>query len=150
MANDWNAAIIEEFRVNGGRVGGQFEGAPLLLLHTKGAKTGRPRVNPMMYQAVGDRFAVFASKGGAPTNPDWFHNVVANPRATVEVGTETFEVIARVARGEERERIWKTQKERYPGFAEYERRTERQIPVVILERASEEDTREIDTARAAG
>lgn len=137
MARDWNAAIIEEFRANGGRVGGSFDGAPLLLLHTKGARTGRRRINPVMYQAVGSRLAIFASKGGSPTNPDWYHNLIADPRATVEVGTETFDVIARVAVGEEREQIWKIQKERYPGFADYERSTSRQIPVIILERASE-------------
>lgn len=135
MASDWNKRIIDEFRANGGRVGGQFEGAPLLLLHTTGAKTGQTRVNPVMYQADGARFAVFGSKGGAPTNPDWYHNLVANPRASVEIGTDTFDVIARVAEGEERKRIWQTQKERYPGFAEYERNTARQIPVIILERA---------------
>jgi len=136
MAVDWNAKIIEEFRANQGKVGGQFEGAPLLLIHTRGAKTGQERVNPVMYQADGDRLAVFASKGGAPTNPDWYKNLVANSRARVEVGTETYDVIARVAEGEERERIWKIQKLRYPGFADYERRTDRQIPVVILERAA--------------
>lgn len=136
MASDWNRAIIEEFRANAGKVGGQFEGAPLLLLHTIGAKSGKTRVNPMMYQDLGDRLAVFASKGGAPTNPDWYHNLVANPRATVEVGTDTFDVIARVAEGEERARIWATQKERYPGFADYERKTRREIPVIILERVA--------------
>jgi len=134
MPNDWNTAIIDTFRANEGRVGGQFDGAPLLLLHTTGARTGQKRVNPMMYQAVGDHFAVFASKGGAPTHPDWYHNLVAYPRVTVEVGNETFDVVARVAGGEEREQIWKAQKERYSGFAEYERKTSRQIPVVILQR----------------
>lgn len=137
MANHWNRAIIEEFRANGGRVGGRFEGAPLLLLHTVGRRSGGERVNPMMYQAEGDRLAVFASKGGAPTNPDWYHNLLAHPRATVEVGTETFDVVARVAMGQEREQIWRTQIRRYPAFADYERRTSRQIPVIILERVSE-------------
>ena len=132
-ANDWNAKIIEEFRANGGRVGGQFEGAPLLLLHSVGAKSGKERINPMMYQAVDDAYAVFASKGGAPSNPDWYHNLVANPRATVEVGSRTIEVRARVADGVERDDIWHRQKERYPGFADYEASTMRQIPVVILE-----------------
>jgi deazaflavin-dependent oxidoreductase (nitroreductase family) len=135
MASDWNRVVIEEFRNNGGKVGGRFEGAPLLLLHSTGARSGKRRVNPMMYQAVGDRLAVFASKGGAPTNPDWYHNLVANPRATVEVATERFDVIARVARGEERRQIWTAQKQRYPGFAAYERSTPREIPVIILERA---------------
>jgi deazaflavin-dependent oxidoreductase (nitroreductase family) len=133
-ANDWNTKIIEEFRANGGRVGGQFEGAPLLLLHTTGAKSGAERVNPVMYQADGDDLIVFASKAGAPTNPDWYHNLRANPNATVEVGTETVEVVARVAEGEERDRIWTRQKERFPGFADYEEKTTRQIPVVVLER----------------
>ena len=131
--SDWNAAIIEEFRANGGRVGGQFEGAPLLLLHSVGARSGKERVNPMMYQAVGDAYAVFASKGGAPFNPDWYHNLVANPEATVEVGAITVEVRARTAQGAERDTIWETQKERYPGFADYEASTTRQIPLVMLE-----------------
>jgi deazaflavin-dependent oxidoreductase (nitroreductase family) len=134
---DWNRKIIEEFQSNGGVVGGPFQGLPLLLIHHKGAKTGTERVNPVAYQALeGGGYAIFASKGGSPTNPDWYHNLVANPQAKVEVGTETFDVIARVARGEERERIWSRQKERVPGFADYERKTEREIPVVILERAA--------------
>jgi deazaflavin-dependent oxidoreductase (nitroreductase family) len=134
--NDWNTKIIEEFRANEGRVGGPFEGAPLLLLHTTGAKSGAERVHPVMYQADGDRLAVFASKAGAPTNPDWYHNLRANPTATVEVGTETFTVAAREAEGEERDRIWTRQKELVPGFADYEQKTTRQIPVVLLERSS--------------
>jgi len=133
---DWNSKIIEEFRANGGRVGGQFEGAPLLLLHTVGARTGQQRVNPMMYQQVTDGYAVFASKGGAPTNPDWYHNVLAQPRVTAEIGTGTVELLARVAEGEERERIWAAQKAAYPGFADYERNTARQIPVIILQPVS--------------
>lgn len=133
--NDWNTKIIEEFRANGGQVGGQFEGAPLLLLHTFGAKSGQERVNPVMYQPDGDRLVVFASKGGAPTSPDWFHNVVANPEVTAEVGTETVRLTARAAEGEERERLWTKQKADWPGFAEYESKTTRQIPVVILEPA---------------
>lgn len=130
--SDWNAAIIKEFRENEGKVGGPFEGAPLLLLHHVGARSGQERVSPVMYQAVGQDYAVFASKAGAPTNPDWYHNLVANPKASVEVGTDTVEVTARVAEGEERERIWSKQKADYPGFAEYEEKTTRQIPVVIL------------------
>ena len=135
MPRDWNQTIIDEFRANEGRVGGNFDGAPLLLLHTTGAKSGQSRVNPVMYQADGERLAVFASKGGAPTNPDWYYNILANPHAHVEVGTDAFDVIARVAKGEERKRIWQRQKERYPGFAAYERRTSRQIPVIVLTRA---------------
>jgi deazaflavin-dependent oxidoreductase (nitroreductase family) len=132
--SDWNATIIEEFRANEGRVGGRFDGAPLLLLHSTGAKSGQERVNPMMYQAVGDAFAVFASKQGADTNPDWLHNLRANPDARIEVGTETLEVTARVLDTEERQPIWDEQKARYPGFADYESRTDRVIPVVMLDR----------------
>jgi deazaflavin-dependent oxidoreductase (nitroreductase family) len=133
--NDWNAKAIAEFRANAGKVGGPFEGAPLLLLHSTGARTGKERVNPMMYQAVGDNYAVFASKGGAPTNPDWYHNLLAHPDASIEVVTEITRVRARVANDDERESIWATQKRRYPGFADYETNTDRQIPVVILEPA---------------
>jgi deazaflavin-dependent oxidoreductase (nitroreductase family) len=131
--NDWNKQIIDEFRANGGKVGGQFEGAPLLLLHTTGAKSGQARVNPMMYQADGDNYVVFASKAGAPTNPDWYHNLLANPRASIEVGDTTVNVVAHAAEDETRERLWSIQKERYPGFADYEAKTDRQIPVVVLE-----------------
>jgi deazaflavin-dependent oxidoreductase (nitroreductase family) len=132
--SDWNDKVIAEFRANEGRVGGNFEGAPLLLLHSTGARSGQERVNPMMYQAVGDAFAVFASKSGADTNPDWFHNLKAHPDARIEVGTETLDVTARVLDAGEREPIWETQKARYPGFADYETRTDRVIPVVLLER----------------
>ena len=130
--SDWNAPIIEEFRANGGRVE-QF-GDHLVLLHTTGAKSGKERVNPLAYQPDGDRIVVFASKAGAPTNPDWFHNVLANPQVQVETGSETYAAVARVAEGEERERLWARQKELMPGFADYEAATTRQIPVVILER----------------
>jgi deazaflavin-dependent oxidoreductase (nitroreductase family) len=133
--NDWNSKIIEEFRANGGKVGGNFEGAPLLLLHTTGAKTGRERVNPMMYRKVDGGYAVFASKAGAPTNPDWYHNLVANPHVQAEIGSTTVALTARVADHAERERIWGAQKADYPGFADYEQKTTRQIPVVILEPA---------------
>jgi deazaflavin-dependent oxidoreductase (nitroreductase family) len=132
--SDWNEKIIAEFRANEGKVGGNFEGAPLLLLHSTGARTGKERVNPMMCQAVGDSFAVFASKAGADTNPDWFHNLKANPEARIEVGTETLEVTARVLSAEERAPIWEEQKARYPGFADYEGKTDRVIPVVMLDR----------------
>ena len=130
---DFNAHIIDEFRAHDGRVGGGFEGAPLLLLHHTGAKSGVERVNPVMYQRVGDALAVFASKAGAPTNPDWLRNLQAHPHTTVEVGTETLRVVARVASDDERAPIWEKQKADYPGFADYERATSRQIPVVILE-----------------
>jgi len=131
--SDWNAKIIEEFRASGGKVGGPFEGAPMLLLHTTGAKSGKERVNPMVYQRVGNAYAVFASKAGAPTNPDWFHNLKANGQVTAEIGGETVSLRARVAQGAERDAIWTKQKEVMPGFADYERKTEREIPVVILE-----------------
>ena len=133
--NDWNTNIIEEFRANDGKVGGDFEHMPLLLLHHTGAKSGVERVNPLAYQRVGDSLAVFASKAGAPTNPDWFHNLVANPAASIEIGTESYPVTARVATEEERERIWTAQKEAFPNFAKYEETAgERKIPVVFLDR----------------
>jgi deazaflavin-dependent oxidoreductase (nitroreductase family) len=132
--SDWNTKVIEEFRANGGKVGGNFEGAPLLILHSTGAKTGRERVNPLVYQAVGDDVAIFASKGGAPDNPDWFHNLEAHPDVTVEIGTDTVPMRARIAEGDERDRIWTKQKQLMSGFADYEANTSRQIPVVILER----------------
>jgi deazaflavin-dependent oxidoreductase (nitroreductase family) len=135
MPEDFNQKIIDEFRANGGKLGGQFEGAPMLLLHHKGAKTGTERVNPVTYQQVGKDLAVFASKAGAPTNPDWYHNLVAHPKTTVELGTDTVPVTARVAEGDERTTIWEAQKKAQPGFADYEKSTDRQIPVVILERA---------------
>ena len=131
--NDWNRKTIEEFRANAGKVGGAFEGAPLLLLHTIGARSGKERVNPMMYRDLGGPVAVFASKGGAPTNPDWYHNLRANPEVTAEIGTETRRFRARTATGAERERIWTQQKDDYPGFADYEAKTDRQIPVVVLD-----------------
>lgn len=133
--SDWNTKIIEEFRATGGKVGGQFEGAPLLLLHSTGAKSGQDRVAPVMYLADGDDLVVFASKAGADTNPDWFHNLKANPDTRVEVGADTVAVRARVAEGEERDRLFDRQKAAYPGFADYEAGTDRVIPVVVLERA---------------
>ncbi len=133
---DFNTQIIEEFRSKGGKVGGPFEGAPMLLLHTIGARSGVERVNPVVYQSDGGRMVVFASKAGAPTHPDWYHNLLAHPDVTVEVGTETVPVHARVAEGEERERLWARQKQDMPGFADYEAKTTRQIPVVVLERVT--------------
>jgi deazaflavin-dependent oxidoreductase (nitroreductase family) len=132
---DFNTTIIEEFRANGGRLGGQFEGAPILLLHSTGAKSGKERVNPMMYRKVGDQMAVFASKAGAPTNPDWYHNLVANPTVTVELGSEQYEATAAPLDGDERSRIYAEQAKQYPGFAEYQEKTTRVIPVVELVRA---------------
>lgn len=130
----WNDAVIAEFRANGGRVGGNFEGAPLLLLHTTGAKSGEPRVHPMMYLAVDDGWAVFASYAGLDVNPAWYHNLRAHPQASIEVGTDTVEVVARELTPEERAPLWDEQKRRYPGFAAYEKRTDRVIPVVLLTR----------------
>jgi len=134
-ANDWNSKIIAEFRANEGKVGGPFAGAPLLLLHTVGARTGQPRVNPVMYQPVGGSYAVFASKAGAPTHPAWYHNLLANPQVSAEIGTRTVPLVARVAEGAERDRIWARQKQDHPGFADYETRTTRQIPVIVLDPA---------------
>jgi deazaflavin-dependent oxidoreductase (nitroreductase family) len=134
---DRNQEIIDEFRANDGRVGGHFEGRTLLLLHHRGARTGTERVNPVAYRRLSpDSVAVFATHSGGPTNPDWFHNLVANPDATVEIGTETFCVRARVAGDEERERIWERQKSDWPTFAEYDEQTKgiREIPVVVLDR----------------
>ena len=135
--SDWNTKIIEEFRANEGRVGGSFQGAPMLLLTTTGRRSGERRTNPMMYLADGDRLLVFASKGGAPTNPDWYRNLIAAGEATIERGTETYKVTVRELTGAERDRIYAEQARRYPGFAEYERQTAgiRTIPVLELSRA---------------
>jgi deazaflavin-dependent oxidoreductase (nitroreductase family) len=132
--SDFNSRIIEEFRANGGKVGGPFEGAPVLLLTCTGARSGAQRVNPMMYLDDGERLYVFGSKAGAPTNPDWYHNLVAHPQATVEVGEERFDVTASVLTGAERDKIYEQQAALYPGFAEYQAMTTRTIPVVALER----------------
>ncbi|MGA8678889.1 MAG: nitroreductase family deazaflavin-dependent oxidoreductase [Acidimicrobiales bacterium] len=132
---DWNRKIIEEFRAHEGKVGGQFEGAPVLLLTTTGAKSGKSHTAPMMYLTDDDRLFVFASKAGAPTNPDWYHNLVANPTVTVEIGTDQYTATATPLQREERDRIFAEQARRYPGFAEYEDKTTRVIPVVELVRA---------------
>jgi deazaflavin-dependent oxidoreductase (nitroreductase family) len=132
--NDWNKTIIEEFRANGGKVGGQFAGRPLLLLHTTGAKSQQQRVNPVAYTTDGDRLVVIASKGGAPTNPDWYYNIIANPRVAVEVGTEQFQARATIPTEPERTRLYDQMATTMPGFAEYQRKTTRIIPVVVLTR----------------
>lgn len=132
--SDWNEQIITEFRANGGVVGGMFEGKPLLLLHHVGAKTGTKRLSPLGYKALDGGYAVFASKGGAPKNPAWYHNLLAHPDATVEVGADTVEVQAREATGDERRAIWEAWKTEWPQFAEYETKTDRVIPVMVLER----------------
>ncbi|MCW2794108.1 MAG: deazaflavin-dependent nitroreductase family protein [Nocardioides sp.] len=131
---DYNAQVIDEFRANHGKVGGNFEGAPLLLLHSVGAKSGENRVNPMMYLPDGDRFLVFASKAGADTNPDWYHNLKAHPDATIEVGDETLDVHAEELPRAERDEKYAEQAALYPGFADYERKTDRVIPVIALTR----------------
>ena len=132
--NDRNAKIIQEFRANGGKVGGPFAGRTLLLLHTVGAKSGKERINPVAYIRDGDRFVIIASKGGAPSNPDWYHNLLAHPLTTVEVGTEQFQVRAAAAEESERTRLYQKMVEMMPSFADYERRTTRVIPVMILTR----------------
>ena len=129
---DYNASIIEEFRANHGKVGGNFEGAPLLLLHSVGAKSGQERVSPMMYLADGDRYLVFASKAGAPDNPDWYHNLKANPDATIEVGDDTVDVRAEELPRTERDEAYAKQAALFPGFADYEKKTDRVIPVLAL------------------
>jgi deazaflavin-dependent oxidoreductase (nitroreductase family) len=129
---DFNSQIIDEFHANAGRVGGMFEGTALLLLHHTGAKSGDSRTSPLAYLEDDGRYVVFASKAGAPTNPDWYHNLKAHPNVTIEVGTDQIEVAAREATGEERERLFRTQAGRSPQFAEYETKTERVIPVVVL------------------
>lgn len=132
--NDWNRTIIEEFRSNDGKVGGPFEGATLVLLHTTGAKSGAERVNPLVSLTEEGRLYVFASKAGADTDPDWYRNLSAHPAVTVELGTETFRATAVEVTGAERDRIFGIQKERAPGFAEYEEKTTRVIPVIELQR----------------
>jgi deazaflavin-dependent oxidoreductase (nitroreductase family) len=133
-ASDWNTAIIEEFRANDGVVGGPFTGAPILLLHTRGAKSGAKRINPMMYLEENGTIYVFASKAGADHNPDWYHNLVANPDVSVEAGTETFDAVATPLPEDERARVYAVQSSRYPTFADYQEKTSRVIPVVKLEK----------------
>ena len=130
--DDFNGRIITEFRANQGRVGGMFESMPLLLLHHTGAKTGASRITPLAYLSDGGRYVVFASKAGAPTNPDWYHNLKAHPNVTIEVGTDTLEVVAGEVTGDERERLYSAQAERAPQFAQYGTRTTRVIPVITL------------------
>ena len=136
--NDWNRQIMEEFHANAGKVGGPFEGRHLLLLTTTGAKSGQRHTTPLVYLPEGDRRYIFASKGGAPTNPHWYNNLVAHPEVTVEIGngseTETFEAIATVITGEERDRLYAKQVQLMPMFADYETKTSRLIPVIALDR----------------
>lgn len=133
--NEFNENVIKEFRANGGVCGGPFEGAPMILVHHKGAKSGTERVTPLVYQADGDDWVIFASKAGAPSHPHWYHNLLANPATTIEVGTETFEVTTTEAEGDQRSRLWETQKTNSPQFAEYEEKAgDRQIPVLVFAR----------------
>jgi len=130
--NDYNASIIEEFHANGGHVGGPFERTPLLLLHHTGAKTGRARINPLGYLTDGDRYVIVASNGGAPTNPAWYHNLNAHPEVTIEVGTDTINTLASEATGGERERLFQAMAARAKQVAEYQAKTDRLIPVIVL------------------
>jgi len=130
--SDWNAGVIDEFRKNHGKVGGYFKGAPLLLLHNIGARSGKANVNPVMYLKDDDRYLVFASKGGADTNPDWYYNIKAHPDIRIEVGDETIEVRAEEISGPERDKLYERQVSIYPTFAEYQLKTKRTIPVIAL------------------
>jgi deazaflavin-dependent oxidoreductase (nitroreductase family) len=134
--NDWNKTIIEEFRANGGQVGGYFANVTVLLLHTTGARTHHPRINPLVYLRAGDRFVIAASKRGAPANPDWYYNLLAQPLVTVEVGTEKFQARAAPATEPERTRLYDQMAATMPNYAEYQRSTTRVIPVIILTRIS--------------
>jgi len=132
--NEFNQKVITEFRANQGKVGGQFANRPLLLLTTTGAKSGKTYTNPLAYTKDGDSFVVIASFGGAPKNPSWYNNLVAHPEVTVEVGSERFKAKATVTTGEERQRLYDQQAKQIPAFAEYAKKTTRQIPVIVLTR----------------
>jgi deazaflavin-dependent oxidoreductase (nitroreductase family) len=132
--NDFNNDVINEFRANDGIVGGGFEGASMVLVHHTGAQSGTERVTPLVYRPEGDGWVVFASKAGAPDNPDWYHNLKAHPATTIEVGSERVDVTATEVTGADRDRIWEAQKVEAPQFAEYEAGTDRIIPVILLER----------------
>jgi deazaflavin-dependent oxidoreductase (nitroreductase family) len=140
MASNWNDTVIAEFRANEGRLGGNFEGAPVVLVHHRGRTSGRDYINPVMYLLDDDpdTIYVFASKGGAPTNPDWYYNLIAAGEGTVERATDTYPVTVHEVTGEERDRIYYEQARRYPGFADYARQTAgvRTIPVLALRRSS--------------
>lgn len=130
-----NNQVVQEFRANKGKVGGPFEGRPMILITTTGAKSGRRRTIPLVYLQDGERRLIFASKGGAPTNPDWYHNLLAHPDVTVEVGDETYQARAVVLTGDERDRVFARQAAALPTFADYQARTKRTIPVIALERS---------------
>jgi deazaflavin-dependent oxidoreductase (nitroreductase family) len=133
-SNDWNTSVIAEFRKKHGKVGGNFEGAPLLLIHSTGKRTGKVHVNPVMYLKDGDCYLIFASKGGADTHPDWYLNLMAHPDAKIEVGDEKIDVRAEDIKGSEHDALYARQARLYPGLAEYQRNTKRIIPVVALRR----------------
>ena len=132
----WNKSIIEEFRANAGTVPSQFAGVPILLLHNVGAKSGQARINPLAYQPLDTGYAIFGSFAGAPKHPAWYHNLLANPEVEIEVADRTEKVRARVVTGDERSAIWERQKAAIPQFAQYEEKTDREIPVIVLEPAA--------------
>jgi deazaflavin-dependent oxidoreductase (nitroreductase family) len=132
--NAYNKAVVDEFRSSNGQVTGMFAGAPLVLITHTGAKSGKQRTSPVVYTRDGDNIVVIASKGGAPTHPDWYRNLVANPDVTVELPNEKFDARARTATGEERERLFRAQADLMPNFDEYQKKTSRELPVVVLER----------------
>lgn len=132
--NEFNKSLIEEFRANGGQVGGQFAGAPMILVTTTGRKSGQQRTSPLVYGKTGDDLFIIASKAGDPKHPDWFLNIEANPNVTVEVGTDKYEARARITEGEERARLYKQMADAMPNFKEYQEKTDREIPVVVLSR----------------
>jgi deazaflavin-dependent oxidoreductase (nitroreductase family) len=129
---DFNTQVIEAFRANGGKPGGPFENTPVLLLHNVGAKSGKEYVTPLVYLPDGENYVIFASKGGAPENPGWFHNLKARPDVSIEVGEEKLDVLATEVTGEERDRLYSTQESQQPQFGEYAEKTDRKIPVVVL------------------
>jgi len=130
--DEWNRKIIEEFRTNAGKVGGPFEGVPILLLHHRGAKSGTERVSPLAYRRDGDNLVVFASKGGAPTNPGWYENLVAHPEAKIQVWDKIIPVTARTGTPADKKRVWPKMAEQWPGYNDYQKGTKRDIPVVLL------------------
>ena len=132
--SDWNQKVIDEFRANAGKVGGYFEGAPMILVHHIGARSGQQRINPLVYLPDGDAMVIAATKGGHPNNPDWYYNVKANPRMTAEVGTETITVEAQEVSGQDRDDLWRRLVEMRPGFADYETKTDRVFPMFRLQR----------------
>jgi deazaflavin-dependent oxidoreductase (nitroreductase family) len=134
QVDERNPLIIEEFRSNGGKLGGPFTGKNLLLLHTLGAKSHQPRINPLGYMKDGDAFVIIASKGGAPTNPDWYHNILAHPEVELEVGTERFKAHATIPEREERDRLFANFVKQEPSFGEYQKNSSRLLPVVVLKR----------------